>query len=405
MILSLINRRKVPTDAAATLARDGSALVIPRTRNVALTYLAVAGLLLAVTVVLPALGVWQRRALPVVHEEIREARVIEVTPGESVTTPSGVIRQEHVVVEADHQQIGIDRTFQDGGGDAFVVKPGETVLLAATEGEQGVVYQLKDRSRRFPVWTLTAAFALLVVAVGGWRGALSLVGLASSVLVISRFVVPAIMSGWDPLIVCIIGGLVIMTATLTLGHGVERKTAVALGATAGCLALTGLLAVWSVEFARLTGLATDDAGTLQILVGTGVINPRGLLLGSMILGAVGVLDDVTTTQASAVAELREANPALTSTELFRRGMNVGRDHIAATTNTLLLAYAGTALPLILILAAQQQPAGVLVSFDVLATEVVRTVVGSIGIVAAVPLTTALAAFSSNWGGVRHRSRR
>lgn len=371
--------------------------MISQTRHAVVAYLAVAVMLLAFTVVLPALGVWQQRALPVAHEIIREARVIEVIPGETVTTPSGVIRQQRVVVEAEGQRVPVDRAFQDGGGDAFVLEPGDTVLLAAVEGEQGVVYQLKDRSRRFPVWALTFAFALLVVAVGGWRGALSLVGLASSVLVIVRFVVPAIMSGWDPLLVCIAGGLVIMTATLTIGHGVERKTAVALGATAACLALTGALAAWSVTFARLTGIATDDASTLQVLVGGGVIAPRGLLLGSMILGAVGVLDDVTTTQASAVAELREANPSLSPAELFRRGMNVGRDHIAATTNTLLLAYAGTALPLILILAAQQQPAGILISFDALATEVVRTVVGSIGIVAAVPLTTAIAAYSAGWG--------
>lgn len=371
--------------------------MIPHTRNVVLVYLAVALLLLSVTVVLPALGVWEPRTLPIAHETIHEARVVEVTPGERIITPSDVIQREQVVVEAEGERVAVDRTLREGGADAFALKPGDRVLLAAVEGEQGVVFQLKDRARRVPVWTLTFAFALLVVAVGGWRGALSLVGLASSILVIARFVVPAIMSGWDPLLVCIVGGLVIMTATLTLGHGVGRKTAVALGATAACLALTGLLAIASVEFARLTGIAADDASTLQVLLGRGVVDPRGLLLGSMILGAVGVLDDVTTTQASAVAELREANPSLSSAELFRRGMNVGRDHIAATTNTLLLAYAGTALPLILILAAQRQPAGILVSFDALATEVVRTVVGSIGIVAAVPLTTALAAFSADWG--------
>ncbi len=372
-------------------------MLLPQARNTALAYLGVAALLFVVTVVLPARGVWERRALPVVHEDIREARVIEVTPGERLTTPTGVIVQERVVVEADGERIAIERGFQEGGGDAFVLEPGETVLLGQVAGEQGPVYQIKDRSRRVPVWALTFAFALLVVAVGGWRGALSLLGLASSVLVIARFIVPAVMDGWDPLLVCIAGALVIMTTTLTLGHGVNRKTAIALGATVGCLALTGLLAVWSVEFASLTGIADDDAITLQILVGRGVVDPRGLLLGSMILGAVGVLDDVTTTQASAIAELREANPSLTSVELFRRGMNVGRDHIAATTNTLLLAYAGTALPLILILSAQQQPAGILISFDSLATEVVRTVIGSIGIVAAVPLTTVLAAFGGAWG--------
>jgi uncharacterized membrane protein len=371
--------------------------VIPRTRHAALTYLGVAVLLLIFTVLLPALGVWRQRSLPLARETIQEARVVEVVPGGSTTTPSGVIRHEQVLVDAGGQRLTVERSFQDGGGDAFEVEPGDTVLVAAVEGERGLVYQLKDRSRRSAVWTLTFVFALLVVVVGGWRGALSLVGLAASVLVIARFVVPAILSGWDPVSVCIAGGIVIMAATLTIGHGVERKTAVALAATAGCLLLTGMLAVLSVGIARLTGIATDDAGTLQVLVGPGVIDPRGLLLGSMILGAVGVLDDVTTTQASAVAELREANRSLSSAELFRRGMNVGRDHIAATTNTLLLAYAGTALPLLLILAAQQQPPGILVSFDALATEVVRTVVGSIGIVAAVPLTTAIAAYSADWG--------
>ncbi|TAJ20556.1 MAG: YibE/F family protein [Dehalococcoidia bacterium] len=376
--------------------------MLPQARNTTLAYLGIAALLLVLTVILPASGVWERRGLPVVHEVIREARVVEVTPGEDIPTPGGVIRQQRVIVEVEGERFAVDRTYQAASADAFEVKVGETVLLGAAEGEQGTVYQLRDRARRIPVWTLTLAFALLVVIVGGTRGAMSLVGLASSVIVIARFIVPAIMSGWDPLLVCIFGALVIMATTLTLGHGVERKTAVALGATFGCLVLTGLLAVGAVGFAHLSGMATDDASTLQVLLGPGIIDARGLLLGSMILGAVGVLDDVTTTQASAIAELHEANPSLSRQELFRRGMNVGRDHIAATTNTLLLAYAGTALPLILILAAQQQPTGILVSFDALATEVVRTVVGSIGIVAAVPVTTALAAAVA--GGARARAR-
>ncbi len=371
--------------------------MLPAARNTALAYFGLAVLLLGVTVILPSLGVWEHRSLPVVHETIREARILEVVPGESLQSPAGPIRQEQVVMDVAGERVSVDRAFQDGGGDAFVLAPGDTVLLGRVETDRGPVYQIKDRSRRVPVWALTFAFALLVVAVGGWRGALSLVGLASSVVVIARFIVPAIMDGWDPLLVCIAGALVIMTTTLTLGHGVGRKTMVALGATMACLLLTGLLAEWAVQFVRLTGIADDDASTLQVLVGRGVIDPRGLLLGSMILGAVGVLDDVTTTQASAVSELREANASLSPTELFRRGMNVGRDHIAATTNTLLLAYAGTALPLILILSAQQQPTGILISFDALATEVVRTMVGSIGIVAAVPLTTALAAYTDRWG--------
>jgi len=148
-----------------------------------------------------------------------------------------------------------------------------------------------------------------------------------------------------------------------------------------------------VDVTTLTGLAADDATTLGQLA-AGTINMKGLLLGGIILGTVGVLDDVTTTQASTVLELHDADPTLGVRELYRRGMRVGRDHIAATTNTLLLAYAGSALPLMLILAGQNLSAGVMLSFEDLATEVVRTIAGSIAIVAAVPVTTAIAAWAA-----------
>ncbi len=218
----------------------------------------------------------------------------------------------------------------------------------------------------------------------------SLIGLVASLIVILRFLIPAVLSGADPITVTVAGALLVMATTLFVAHGVSRRSVVALAGTAGALLVTALLAAVTIRFAELTGIATDDAATLQALL-PGQIDARGLLLSGIIIGALGVLDDVTMTQSSAVFELRAANPRLGPEELTRRGMNVGRDHIAATLNTLVLAYAGGALPLLVILSAGAEPFDTLISRDLLATEIARTLVGSAGLVLAVPITTALAA--------------
>jgi uncharacterized membrane protein len=157
--------------------------------------------------------------------------------------------------------------------------------------------------------------------------------------------------------------------------------------------LTALLARATISFGKLSGIASEDAVTLQIL-SDGAIDPRGLLLAGIIIGALGVLDDVTVSQASAVFELRHANPMLRTMDLFTRAMNIGRDHIASTVNTLMLAYAGASLPLLIILASQPEPFSTLINREFLATEIFRALVGSIGIVAAVPLTTLLASLAA-----------
>lgn len=366
--------------------RDPGATVPPH-----LAYVAVAALLLVVCVALPAAGAWPPRSLAFADSEITEGRVTSILQREILETPGGNVRVERLAVEVAGAPVEVGRTSQASTGTPLELAPGDAVLIVTTPGPNGPVYEIRDRSRRGPVLLLTALFALAVIAVGGRQGGLSLLGLGATVLVVARFIVPAVLSGANPLATCIFGALVIMAATLTLGHGATRKTAIALVATGVSLALAGGISTWAVDLARVTGLSEDSA-TLQLLAGT--LDVRGLLLGGIILGAVGVLDDVTTTQAATVVELRAANPALTAADLFRRGMNVGRDHIAATTNTLLLAYAGTSLPLMVILAAQDLPLGILVSFDTLATEIVRTLAGSMAIVAAVPITTALAAFDA-----------
>lgn len=369
-----------------------------RSRSAWLALVGVAVLLFVTCALVPSLDSFAPRSLGLPRNELREGRVATVLERRTVGTLGGEVLVEHFAVQLDDgARVEVGRSVQLSAGSAPGVppalshEPGDKVLVLASDGPSGLTYSIHDRVRRTPVLQLAVLFSLLVVAVGGWRGTTALIGLGATILVVGRFIVPGILAGRDPLLVCIVGALVIMTATLTLGHGPNRRTAIALGATTVALLLGGVFSAWAVDLARLTGL-TEDSATLQLLAGS--LDLRGLLLGGIILGAVGVLDDVTTTQTATVFELREANAELGAAELFARAMNVGREHIAATTNTLLLAYAGTSLPLLVLLTAQHQPVGVLLSFDTLATEVVRTLAGSTAIVAAVPLTTALAAFDA-----------
>ncbi len=361
-----------------------------RYRTPAVTYAAVAVMLFVVTVALPRAGAFEIPSLPTDTGVTREGEVVEILSSSTEETPGGTIRREAILVRVDDETVRIERAFVEGGADAFDVAPGDNVLVSELSGREEPHYIIRDVGRRVPLWTLSLAFAALVVLVGGKQGALSLLGLAMAFLVIIRFIVPGILSGGDPLLFAIVGAFVIMTSTLLISHGANAKTWIAIGGTTACLLITGGLAWIAVHGVRLTGIATEDGAALQILT-LGTIDARGLLLGGIIIGALGVLDDVTTTQSSTIVELRRANPSLDMAQLFRRGMNVGRDHIAATTNTLVLAYSGAALPLLLILVAQPEPFGVIISFEALSTEIVRTLVGRIGIVSAVPVTTALAA--------------
>lgn len=356
----------------------------------AASYAVVAILVLLTVVILPATGALDVPRLPVNLGEIEEARVLDLVRDELRETQRGNVRTQVALVRVGGQQVEIEHVFVEGSAGAFAMAVGDDILVASQEFEGQRTYFVQERVRHTSMWALSLAFAVMVVLIGGRQGALSLAALAVSVLVIVRFIVPAIYGGWDPVLAAIVGALVIMATALVIGHGPSTKTWIALGGTAASLALTGALAVFAVNFSQLTGLGDEEAATLQTLVEG--VSASGLLLGGIIVGALGVLDDVTTTQASTVMEIHRANRTLGPMQLFSRAMNVGRDHIASTTNTLVLAYAGASLPLLMILAGHGQPLATLISYEQLATEVVRTLVGSMGIVAAVPITTALAAF-------------
>ncbi len=262
---------------------------------------------------------------------------------------------------------------------------GEAVLLSLTPFEDGSIgIQYADRNRDVLLGVLALAFGAAVVGLGRFRGVAALLALAMSVAVLVFFILPAIIAGRDAVLVALVGGGAIMLISLYLAHGYNPLThSAALGAF-GALALTAGLSWLVVTLGRFTGLVTEESFFLLALPG---LDLNGILLAGIVLGALGALDDVTVTQASAVWEVHGANPSLGFSELYAAGLRVGRDHIVSTVNTLLLAYAGASLPLLILFTLSEQPLGVVASSEVVALEIARTLVGSIGLVSAVPFTT------------------
>ncbi|SFQ51578.1 Uncharacterized membrane protein [Amycolatopsis arida] len=250
-------------------------------------------------------------------------------------------------------------------------------------------YQLNDFQRGLPLAALAVLFAAAVLALGRWRGLMALVALGLSFVVLVLFVFPAILAGENPLLVAIAGAGVIMFVALYSTHGLSARTSVAVLGTMVSLTLIGGISALFSATAALTGL-DEDTATLIAALGHGV-DSRGLLLAGVVIGALGVLDDVTVTQASAVWELRRANPALRWRELYGAALRIGRDHVGSAVNTLVMAYAGAALPVLLLATLSGVGLSTVLTSQDIAQEIVRTLAGSIGIIAAVPITTLLAA--------------
>ncbi len=235
------------------------------------------------------------------------------------------------------------------------------------------------------------AFVVALVAFGRLRGVTALVGLGVTFLVLVLFVVPAILGGDPPLLIAIVGSAAVALTVLYLTHGFTPSTSVAVLGTLAALALTGLLSALAVATMHLTGFTDDLSAALGQ---TYAVNMEGLLLAGIVIGSLGVLDDVTVTQAATVAELSRANPEYRGRDLYRAGSRVGRSHIASVVNTIVLAYAGSSLPLLILIVANNDGLGNVLTDQIVAQEIVRSLVATIGLVAAVPVTTALAALSA-----------
>jgi uncharacterized membrane protein len=269
------------------------------------------------------------------------------------------------------------------------LRAGDRILVTASRTGDQTTYSFWDYQRSTPMWILVGLFAAAVVGLGRWRGVGALAGLAASLGVLLLWALPSLLDGNDPVAVALVAASVVAFIALYLAHGVNVATSVALLSTFAALAITGLLAWAFVTAAHFTGLTEDATFFLNTL---GVpIDARGILLAGIVIGSLGVLDDVTVTQVSAVGQLRHARPRASWRALYRSALSIGRDHISSTVNTLFLAYAGAALPLLLLFTEARQSVGSVATREIVATEIVRALVGSIGLVSAVPISTALAA--------------
>lgn len=274
------------------------------------------------------------------------------------------------------------------------VSAGQTIVLMKSVTPQTTTYTIADTYRLDNLYPLIIIFLIVVFAVSRLKGLGSLVGLGISLFIITQFIVPQILSGQDPLLASIVGSLFIMVATMYLAHGFSQKTHIALIATSLALVLTGVLSYLFVNLTFLTGLGSEDAQSLAFGQ-TATINFQGLLLGGIIIGTLGVLEDITTGLAASIEELSKANMKLKFGELVRSGLRIGTEHIAALVNTLALAYAGAGLPLFLfiVLNPNHQPLWLILNSELIMEEIVRTLAGSIGLILAVPLTAVFAAWA------------
>ncbi len=276
--------------------------------------------------------------------------------------------------------------------DEYDLAVGDKVMVSISKTVDNVVNAyFVDFVRTAPIIWLSAIFAIAIVIISRWKGIGALLSMAFSLYVIIGYIIPRILVGEDPLKVSIIGSIILLGVTLYLTYGWTLKTHAAVISMIVVLLITGALSALFVVFAKLNGTGDENVMFLMQLMET-PINLRGLLLGGMIIGALGVLDDLVTTQASAVFELHHANPNFGFRALYNSAMRIGQDHVAATVNTLVLAYAGASLPMLLMFSLARGDYGYLVNFSFIAEEVVRTLVGSLGLIAAVPITTAITIF-------------
>jgi uncharacterized membrane protein len=282
--------------------------------------------------------------------------------------------------------------------DDYQLKAGDQVIVSISKTPDNVLHAyFADFVRTTPLLILFASFSIAILLISRWKGFRALLSMLFSLFVIIKYIIPHILAGEDPLFVSIIGSIVLLGVTLYLTYGWNLKSHAAVMGMFLALLLTGLLSAFFMVLARINGAGDENAMFLMQMMNM-QINLRGLYLGGVIIGALGVLDDLVMTQASAVFELHQANTSLGFRTIYNSAMRIGQDHVAATVNTLVLAYAGGSLPMFLMFSLARGDYAYLVNFSFIAEEIVRTLVGSLGLIAAVPLTTLFATGLALYGG-------
>ena len=270
---------------------------------------------------------------------------------------------------------------------------GDRVMVNSTiNDEDQEVFYVLDYIRREWLYLLAFIFALLVILVGGWKGVKSLISLLITFFIIMWLIVPQILAGYNPLLVGLFGSFLILIFIIYLTDGVNKKSHVAIASILVSLIFTALLSILFTNLLRLSGTSQEEASYL-ISLGLGAINFKGLFLAAIIIGALGVLDDVVVGQVEAVLQIKEANPNLSKKQLFKMSSKIGNAHLGAVINTLFLAYVGASLPLLLLFSLKTPPFigyAQVINNEAIVVEIVRAFVGSIGLTLAIPIATILA---------------
>jgi uncharacterized membrane protein len=370
--------------------------------------------LIALAVVAIVLGQWltpspepQEEPLtpdaPATETETMTARVVEVLE-EGVREPGGYPYQRVLLHIEDGSLAGQEIEIEEGTVNIIsserLFDVGDKVLLVRDEmciqDQCHEHIYIADFVRTTPILWIVAFFMILVLLVGRGRGLRSLTGTLLSLVVIFFFILPMIKARYDPVLVSILGSAILLISSTYLVYGWNYKAHAAVLGMVLSLLLTWGLAALFVSWTHLTGMGQpEEASYLAMEIGTD-LSFRGLVLAGIIIGALGVLDDVCVGQASAVFELANANRGLSWRELFRSSLNIGRDHIAAMVNTLLLAYVGASLPLMLVFTIYTEPLWYRINREPITEEIVRTLVGSLGLILAVPITGLIASLIARW---------
>jgi len=333
---------------------------------------------------------------PVINSEGTEFEtgyVIEIIDeGENIIGEISYPFQILKVELSSGEVIEVYNDIQPGGGDFQSLAEGEQIVVAVNETEGQASYYISDRYRFPAVILVFLMFFALTVFFTGFRGVTAILGLFFTVYVLASYVVPSIVFGDDPLLVSLVGVLIIASVSIFLAHGVNKRILVSLAGIIITIAIASIVSLLFVNMASLFGVGSEEAILLNISESVN-INLRGLLLGGIIFGVLGVLDDVTTAQSAAVEELKKANPELSQSELYSRGISIGKEHILSLVNTLVLAYIGSAFPLLLLFSLSNGvPVWVTLNSEFIIEEVIRTLVGSSALIFAVPITTLIASY-------------
>lgn len=323
----------------------------------------------------------------------QEATITEISATETITYPDGtqtvVTTFELQLDSGETVTTELERLAEDS---AVLYQKNDRVMVGNELGpDETQIYFITDFVRTPQLGWLAVGFLLVVIAIAGKHGLQAILGLASSFGIIFWFLLPKLEAGWNPLQVSIIAAFLIVSVTYYLSHGFKRTTTIAVASTIVALVTTMILAQIAVGFTKLTGFASEEVAFLQTGA-TSSIQAQGLLLAGIMLGALGVLDDITISQVAIVRELKRNKPDASEWELFSSAMRIGRDHIASLVNTLILVYAGSSLPLLLLFQRSNLSFRQVLNYELLAEEIVRTLVASTGLVLAVPVATGLAVF-------------